>query len=357
MLLHLLWTLLSAAAASEGTPVISSTLIDDDPAHPRCHASTLVESPPGSNRLVAAWFGGSGEGEDDVGIWLSVRPAISGSWTPSEQIADGVRDGTRHPTWNPVLVQVRAGAPLQLYYKVGPSPSTWWGEVKRSADDGASWSGTERLPADLVGPVRAKPILLPSGRLVAGSSTENDGWKIHFELSDDGGKTWRRAAAVDHQRPGQAPFGAIQPTLLRHADGRLQSLSRSQQNRIVESWSEDDGETWSAVRATSLPNPSAGIDAVTLADGRHLLVYNHSERSRTSRSRLHLALTEDGETWQAVTVLEDQPGEYSYPAIVQTGDGLVHVTYTYRRERIKHVVLDPRAFETTPIESGRWPTP
>ena len=347
-----LFTCLFAPSAS--ATVVSSTIIDPDPDHPRCHASTIVESPPGSNRLVAAWFGGTGEKHPDVGIWVSVREP-GASWTKSVEVTNGVRGATRYPTWNPVLVHFQESAPLRLFYKVGPSPDTWWGEVMSSTDGGSTWTTTKRLPDPLIGPVRAKPLRLPSGRIVSGSSTEHDGWVVHFELSDDGGDTWRMAAPVSHGREGQQPFGAIQPALLRHADGRLQALCRSQQNRIVETWSEDDGETWSPVTATSLPNPSAGVDAVTLEDGRHLLIYNHTERGRTSRAKLNLALTEDGRTWHAVQHLEDQPGEYSYPAIIQTADGMVHMTYTYRRERIKHVVLDPSRIDTAPIRDGVWP--
>ena len=87
-----------------------------------------------------------------------------------------------------------------------------------------------------------------------------------------------------------------------------------------------------------MPNPSAGTDAVTLKDGRHLLVYNHTPKGRTP---LNIAISRDGVTWQSVHVLESEPGEYSYPAVIQTSDGLVHVTYTWRRERIRHVVIDP----------------
>ena len=69
-----------------------------------------------------------------------------------------------------------------------------------------------------------------------------------------------------------------------------------------------------------------------------MLVYNHS---RTGRTPLNVALSEDGRHWAALAVLEDDPGEYSYPAVIQTSDGLVHVTYTWRRQRVKHVVVDP----------------
>ena len=90
--------------------------------------------------------------------------------------------------------------------------------------------------------------------------------------------------------------------------------------------------------ATRLPNPSAGIDAVRLKDGRFLLVYNPSA---TSRDQLEIAVSADGKSWRQAVVLENAPGEYSYPAVIQSQDGLVHVTYTWRRERIKHVSIDP----------------
>jgi predicted neuraminidase len=106
------------------------------------------------------------------------------------------------------------------------------------------------------------------------------------------------------------------------------------------------------VAPTELPNPDAGIDAVSLRDGRALLVYNHSARNRRV---LNVAVSADGERWDAALELENQAGEFSYPAVIQTADGLVHVTYTWRRQRIKHVVLDPAALRLRPIVGGRWP--
>jgi predicted neuraminidase len=80
---------------------------------------------------------------------------------------------------------------------------------------------------------------------------------------------------------------------------------------------------------------------MTLHDGRHVLVYNHSE---TARTPLNVAVSKDGEAWTTVLTLEDGPGEFSYPAVIQAADGTVHVTYTWKREAIKHVVLDPARF-------------
>jgi predicted neuraminidase len=89
-----------------------------------------------------------------------------------------------------------------------------------------------------------------------------------------------------------------------------------------------------------------------LQDGRALLVYNHSTSGRTP---LNVALSSDGLAWQSALVLEDAPCEYSYPAVIQTSNGHVHVTYTWRRERIKHVVLDPDRLTGRAIVGGRWP--
>jgi predicted neuraminidase len=92
------------------------------------------------------------------------------------------------------------------------------------------------------------------------------------------------------------------------------------------------------MKLTELPNPSAGTDAVTLSDGRFLLVYNNTPNSR---SPLNVALSDDGKTWRMALTLESEPGEFSYPAVIQSHDGLVHVTYTWKRKRVRHVVIDP----------------
>ena len=134
---------------------------------------------------------------------------------------------------------------------------------------------------------------------------------------------------------GREDFAAA---ILTHADGRLQFLCRSRQGRIYQAFSKDKGKTWDEPTPSVLPNPNSGIDALTLKDGRFLLIYNHTSKDR---SPLNLALSSDGIEWKAGPMLEDQPGEYSYPAIIQTNDGLVHMTYTYLRKKIKHVVVDP----------------
>lgn len=326
--------LTTAAPIHAQTPVAVEFIFESAP-FPSVHASTIAETTDG---LVAAWFGGTREGAADVGIWVSRR--ANGTWTAPVEVATGVQpDGTRHPTWNPVLFEISPGE-LTLFYKVGPSPRAWWGMARTSGDGGRTWSDARRLPDGFLGPVKNKPVKLPDGTIIAPSSTETpttpSTWRVHFERSRDGGTVWDLVRPPD--AAGAAPIDAIQPSVLLHADGRLQAIGRTRSGRLFETWSSDRGQTWSAVSLTALPNPSAGTDAVTLKDGRHLLVYNHTPKGRTP---LNVAISRDGRTWQSVHVLESESGEYSYPAVIQTSDGLVHITYTWKRERIKHVVIDP----------------
>ena len=325
-------------ALSEGpVPVIvRSEFVDERPPYPSAHASTVVETPSG---LVAAWFGGTGEGHADVGIWVSRHDGKT--WSTPVEVATGVVEGgARHPCWNPVLFQPAAG-PLLLFYKVGPSPREWWGLVRTSADRGRTWSSAIALPAGILGPIRAKPVALDTGELLAGSSTEHAGWVVHMERflgpfsALGSGSAWSRSGPLNSPEE----FGAIQPTILLHSPTRVQILCRSRQGVVTEAWSEDRGRSWSPMKATALPNPSAGIDAVRLRDGRFLLVSNPTT---SGRGKLEVAVSADGVSWRPGVVLEEAAlGEFSYPAMIQARDGLVHVTYTWKRSRIRHVVIDP----------------
>jgi len=334
-------------AAEPSQPgVVGSEFIYEDAPFKSCHASTIAETPTG---LVAAWFGGPYEKHPDVGIWVARH--VEGRWSDPVEVADGVQHTTkRYPCWNPVLFQPKSG-PLMLFYKVGPDPRRWWGMLTTSSDGGKNWEQPRRLPEGIDGPVKNKPIQLSDGAILCGSSTENNGWRIHFERTDDLGRTWSRVGPINSGRE----FNAIQPSLLTYADGRMQILCRSRENHVTESWSDDGGRTWSDMAATSLPNPNSGTDAVTLKDGRQLLVYNHSNRKDRGREFLNVAVSNDGKTWQAALVLEDQSGEYSYPAVIQTSDGLVHTTYTYQRKKVKHVTIDPKQLDLREIRDGNWP--
>jgi predicted neuraminidase len=333
--------------------VVATEFVFEDAAFQQCHASTIVETSTG---LVCAWFAGSHESNPDVGIWLSHRDAER--WTPPVRVATG----GGHPCWNPVLFQPSAG-PLLLFFKVGPDPVRWWGMLQTSEDGGLTWSSARPLPDGILGPIKNKPIERRGGEVLCPSSTEvlrhsstqDEGWRVHLEITADLGTSWERVGPINDGRE----FGAIQPSILTHPDGRLQLLCRSRQSHVTESWSEDGGRTWSRMRATVLPNPNSGTDAVTLGDGRHLLVYNHTVKGGPPphrRERLNVALSPDGRRWAAALTLENEPDqEFSYPAVIQSSDGRVHITYTWKRRRVRHVTLDPTQLALEEMTEGRWP--
>ena len=326
------------ATRSDAQAILLQEFIYESGPYPSVHASTIVETP--AHELVAAWFGGTRERAPDVRIWVSRRE--KNGWTTSVDVANGVQpDSTPYPTWNPVLFQPRRG-PLMLFYKVGPSPEEWWGEMRTSTDGGRTWSPARRLPKGILGPIKNKPVQLADGTIVAGSSTESHAepskWQVHFEWSTDGGKNWSTTAPVNDG----TTIGAIQPSILflgGAGGSKLLAVGRTEQSKVFSTSSDDGGRTWSALSLIDdLPNPNAGIDAVTLADGRQLIVYNPVTRGRTP---LAVAVSRDGRAWTKVLTLEDEPGEYSYPAVIQTSDGRVHITYTWKRQRVRHVVVDP----------------
>ena len=341
------------ATAPHKFALVRSEFIFETAPFPSCHASTIAETKSG---LVAAWFGGTAERNPDVCIYVSRQE--NNGWTQPVAAADGVGYATnRLPTWNPVLFQPKRG-PLMLFYKVGPSPATWWGMVITSTDDGKTWSQPQRLPDGILGPIKNKPVQLANGDLLSPTSVEGDGgWRVHFERSRDGGRIWTATPPVNDGKS----IGAIQPSILLHGAGKLQAIGRTKNDKLFEIWSGDDGLTWGNMRLGNLPNPNSGTDAVTLRDGRQLLVYNHNIRTGSNnkgRSPLNVAVSSDGKNWSAALVLEDDPNApngYAYPAVIQTSDGLVHITYTWERKRIKHVVIDPARLSPRPIVNGEWP--
>ena len=310
---------------------------------PSAHASTLVALPDG--RTMAAWFGGTSEGKPDVAIWSSIRSAgTNGTWSAPVELArtPGV------PCWNPVLFYV--GNRLWLYYKFGPSPSSWTGARRSSTDNGRTWSTPEVLPAGILGPIRTKPLVLNANTIVSGTSVESyKDWAVWIERSTDAGITWKKIGPIESppSAPPAAPppftddpaiRGLLQPTVLSLGGKHLRLYARATQTigyvTIADSF--DDGLTWSRARTLSVPNPNSGIDIVRLRDGRFVLIYNNSTRQRTP---LTLAVSTDGEHFRNFATLEDTPGEYSYPAIIQSPRGDLEMTYTWQRKRIRFADL------------------
>jgi len=330
----------ASSIAGEANPSKEAIFAPGSAPFATSHASTVVELKNG--QLMSAWFGGTAEGKPDVAIWASTKAAAG--WSIPAELArePGV------PCWNPVLFHTKDGK-LWLYYKFGPSPSTWAGARKWSVDEGKSWSPAEHLPAGLLGPIRAKPLVLQDGTIVSGSSIEAyRSWAVWIERSTDGGGTWAKIGPISipvNQGPGVPPSvpgpsdftdGIIQPSVVMLGKKHLRLYARStmQTARVVVADSYDDGVTWTQARPLDVPNPNAGIDAVALRDGRVVLVYNNTTSGRTP---LNLAVSSDGERFSMFHTLEDSPGEYSYPAMIQTASGDLEITYTWNRKTIEHV--------------------
>lgn len=334
MVARLLPALLAAVSlAAAPLPLARPEVVLSDGYGPECHASTLTRLPDGT--LVAAWFAGTREGSDDVVIRCARRDPATNAWSKPRTIA--AHPGI--PCWNPVLVPAADGS-LTLFYKVAKQIPDWEGWARRSRDGGLSWSEAHRLPAGFLGPIRARPLTLPDGSLLCGSSTESAGagrpWRVRFErcanLAEVGEPAaWTQAAPA----PGEPPFNAIQPALVELGDGTIAAYARTREGVVATTRSADGGRTWSPLTGTALPNPNSGLEAVSLASGRVGLVLNHGP----NRLTLDFAIVSpDGRTTESVRQVDAvAKGEVSYPSARlerSAGRTTLQVCYTRGRREI-----------------------
>ena len=322
-----------------GPQVVVDEFLYKRASFPECHSASIVETKKGD--LVATYFGGTKERNPDVCIWVSRKLKGKTDWTPPQMVADGVfSPDYREACWNPVIYEMPDGE-LRIYFKIGVNVAKWKGWLVRSKDGGKTWGKREQLPDTIYGPIKNKPIL-NKGRLISPTSDERDGWKLYFEYSDDLGKTWKRTAYVDAEQG----IKAIQPSIIVLPDGRLEALCRTRSRHIGVTYSNDNGETWSKLTFIDTPNNNSGIDAVNLQDGSYALICNdwpiEPDKEKGARTPLSIMRSQDGIHWNHWITLEDSPIlQYSYPSIIQSRDGHIHVVYTWRRQRVKHVELIP----------------
>ena len=383
--------------------ILKDEFLYEQASFPQCHAATIVETKKGD--LVATYFGGKHERNPDVCIWVSIKKKGTNEWSKPILAADGVftlgtknaeiaginaestpasegpvHKGTasanqrRKACWNPVITEMPNGE-LWLFFKVGLKVSDWTGWLCKSKDGGKTWSDKEPLPKGFLGPIKNKPEII-DGRLLCPSSTEDNGWKFHMEIYDIAKKEWKYVGPVkaelamrtedmkaagaksdkeDIEAPdaggvatkdGRHPIDCIQPSILKLKDGRLQVLMRTRNGKIGTSFSSDNGDTWTNVTLLDVPNNQSGTDAVTMQDGRHVLIYNDFASlpgtKKGVRTPLSIAISDDGTHWRHALTLEDSPiSQYSYPSIIQGKDGKLHAVYTWRRLRVAYKEIDP----------------
>lgn len=335
---------------------VQEFIVEEDRPFDSAHASTLLQLRDGG--VLAAWFGGAWEHAKDVAIWTARR--IDGRWLQPVKVADvrGV------PMWNPVLFRREDGV-IELFFKVGEEISDWKTYFVLSRDEGETFSAMEELvPGDTCGgrgPVKNKPIRLKSGRVLAPASLEGPLWDAFVDISDDDCHTWRMSNLVPIRRvqlgagssmnndvvdrPYNRQYcfgkGLIQPTLWEDTEGAVHMLCRTTSSRIFRSDSLDGGETWCVAYDTGLPNNNSGLDLAQLSDGRLVLAYNPRENLpgyyKGPRTPLAIAVScDNGETFEIVKTLEDQPGNYCYPSIIVGRNDEILVTYTWNRLRVAY---------------------
>ena len=353
------------------------------------HASSIVSLPNGD--FLAVWFHGSGERtSDDVKLMGARLEKGKTTWNEPFLMADT----PNIPDCNPVLflnsenklflvwIAVQANKWEQSilrfrtstdYLKSGPPIWNWQDNILLKPDDNFGkevakkfkelpnskngWAGYAQKYDDMIITVandatkrslgwmtRIKPLLMANNRIVL--PLYSDGFNMSLmAISEDNGTTWRPSLPV----VGRGP---IQPAVVQKKNGNLVALMRDsgdEPSRVQFSESNDKGESWSATTKTAIPN-TASVELLVLQDGRWAFLGNDID---DGRYRLSLFLSDDeGITWKWKTRLENaepNKGSFSYPCLIQTKDGLLHITYSYHAEKdkksIKYVVVNPQKIE------------
>lgn len=304
----------------------------DDRPFAQCHASTITGLADGNYLL--AWFAGSYEKHDDVGIWTA--KGKPGAWSEPKLLVKVRND----PHWNPVLFNAPDGK-VYLYFKVGKEIDYWETWVQYTEDGGETWSeARELVPGDKGGrgPVRNHMLVLSNGAWLAPASIERDKvWDVFVDRSEDGGNTWEATDKLDLDRNEVTGEGVIQPALWESKPGHVHMLMRSSSGKICRSDSDDYGKTWSKIKETDLPNNNSGIDIAHLGGEKVALIYNPVSGNWGKRYPITVAIsTDNGETWPLKYDIEKGEGEkdeLSYPAIFHE-DGHLVACYTWNRQRV-----------------------
>lgn len=322
------------ATAPGAAPIhTDETIFDLIPGRAGHHAATLTAFPDGE--LLAAWYSYVGPGElDGSAIYTARRPAGAEDWNaPALHIDQPPGLG------NPVLYS--EGDETWLFHAVAAGGwSTARIEVQRSPDRGLSWSSCRPVAGPIGSNVRYPPVRTADGRLLLPAYDDLLQRSLFFDSPD--GENWTLRSAVWTNPPNQN----IQPSVVRLESGQLLAIMRNVgKGCLWVSASDDGGRSWASPHDGGFPNPASAAVLLRLAGGNLILVFNNSH---TERRPLSVAMSpDDGRSWTPPKVLADGHSTYSYPAAIQTADGLIHVLYSFGRESIRHAVIN-EAWTTSP---------
>jgi predicted neuraminidase len=335
------------ASADHGKPFMVEEFINPDPGNRIVHVGSVCELPDG--RLVATWYGGTREGAKDVAIFLATKtPGQLARWSKPKKVVDRIsasRELYRYikKVGNPVIF-AGSGDRLWLVY-VTISAGGWSGSslnVKMSTDAGATWSNSRRLTLspffNISELVRNKPLPLSSGGFALPIYHECLGYFPEILWIGPGKEDGSVAFRKSRMAGGQS---FIQPSVVAYGPSLATSFYRCQSDEkaVGMAATKDAGVTWSEPQTLNLPNPNSAVDGILLSDYSNLLALNDSVQNREN---LRLAVSNDGgSNWVRIATLESTQGKkYSYPYMIRSRDGLIHLVYTWNRKRIKHVVFN-----------------
>jgi predicted neuraminidase len=335
------------ASADHGKPFMVEEFINPDPGNRIVHVGSICELPDG--RLVATWYGGTREGAKDVAIFLATKtPGQLARWSKPKKVVDRIsasRELYRYikKVGNPVIF-AGSGDRLWLVY-VTISAGGWSGSslnVKMSTDAGATWSNSRRLTLspffNISELVRNKPLPLSSGGFALPIYHECLGYFPEILWIGPGKEDGSVAFRKSRMAGGQS---FIQPSVVAYGPSLATSFYRCQSDEkaVGMAATKDAGVTWAEPQTLNLPNPNSAVDGILLSDYSILLALNDSVQNREN---LRLAVSNDGgSNWVRIATLESTQGKkYSYPYMIRSRDGLIHLVYTWNRKRIKHVVFN-----------------
>ncbi len=306
------------------------------------HCSSIIELPNGN--LMVSFYAGTAEKHPDSKIYTCIYDKKTKLWEePLVRInTEGKSDG------NAVLFLDRSNRIWlfnnTIHKEWKKPPRTWdWALTDNkytcSDDLGNTWSEVKDFFPDLIGwNFKNKPIYLQNDTILVPMYDDLE-FQSRMAISQDNCKSWFLSDFIETEKPPGTKMGNIQPSIIQKKNGDVIAFLRPKRlKRILISESKDNGQTWTKTRESELKNPNSGIDAVKLSNGNIVIVFN--DLTYYLRYKLSIAISNDeGKTWVCKKILEKGriTHEYSYPAIIQDSEGFIHVTYTYKRECIKHV--------------------